>query len=155
MVKVAALTLLSCFVLAGVADAQSAPAPSAPAQSAPAPTSTPRPVELIGCVSAQPGASGGFTFDESSGSKYRLTGKSVRKYAGRMVRLVGGPQGSKLSVSGGLWPSANAAGQAGAIDAAQASIARQPGGGGSGTGGVDLPEFRVVSVRTVAGSCTR
>lgn len=147
MVKVAALALLSCIVLVGVADAQSPPAS--------APTSGTPPVELIGCVSNQPGQSGAFTFDESRGSKYRLTGKSVRKYAGQMVKLVGGPQGRKLSVSGGLWPSANVAGQAGAIDGAKESIARQPGGGGSGTGGADLPEFRVVSVRTVDGSCTR
>ena len=147
MVKVPALALLSCIVLVGVADAQSPPAS--------APTSGTPPVELIGCVSNQPGQSGAFTFDESRGSKYRLTGKSVRKYAGQMVKLVGGPQGRKLSVSGGLWPSANVAGQAGAIDGAKESIARQPGGGGSGTGGADLPEFRVVSVRTVDGSCTR
>jgi hypothetical protein len=146
MVKVPALAFLSCIVLVGVAGAQSAPA-SSPASRTP--------VELVGCVSNQPGASGAFTFDESTGSKYRLTGKSVRKYAGQMVRLVGGPQGRKLSVSGGLWPSANVAGQAGAIDGAKESIARQPGGGGSGTGAADLPEFRVVSVRTVDGSCTR
>jgi hypothetical protein len=146
MVKVPALTLLYCIVLVGVAGAQSAPA---------SPPTSRTPVELVGCVSDQPGASGAFTFDESSGSKYRLTGKSVRKYAGRMVRLVGGPQGRKLAISGGLWPSANAAGQAGAIDGAKESIARQPGGGGSGTGGVNLPEFRVVSVRTVDGSCSR
>jgi hypothetical protein len=146
MVKVPALTLLSCFVLAGVVGAQSSPATT--------PTS-PKPVELVGCVSTKPGSSGAFTFDESSGSKFRLTGKSVRKYAGQMVRLVGGPQGSKLSVSGGLWPSANTAGQAGALDPAQESISRQPGGGGSGTGAANLPEFRVVSVRTVDGSCTR
>ncbi|HKH71335.1 MAG TPA: hypothetical protein VKA59_08300 [Vicinamibacterales bacterium] len=144
--KVPALAFLSCIVLVGVAGAQSAPA-SSPASRTP--------VELVGCVSNQPGASGAFTFDESTGSKYRLTGKSVRKYAGQMVRLVGGPQGRKLSVSGGLWPSANVAGQAGAIDGAKESIARQPGGGGSGTGAADLPEFRVVSVRTVDGSCTR
>jgi hypothetical protein len=146
MVKVPALALLSCFLLAGVVGAQSSPATT--------PTS-PKPVELVGCVSNKPGASGAFTFDESSGSKFRLTGKSVRKYAGQMVRLVGGPQGSKLSVSGGLWPSANTAGQAGALDPAQESISRQPGGGGSGTGAANLPEFRVVSVRTVDGSCTR
>ena len=146
MVKVPALALLSCIVLVGVAVAQSPPASTSASQ---------KPVELVGCVSTQPGQSGAFTFDESSGSKYRLTGKSVRKYAGQMVRLVGGPQGRKLSVSGGLWPSPNVAGQAGAIDGAKESIARQPGGGGSGTGGADLPEFRVVSVRTVDGSCTR
>jgi hypothetical protein len=147
MVKVSALVLLSCIVFVGVAGAQSAPASS--------PTTSRSPVELVGCVSNQPGASGAFTFDESSGSKYKLTGKSVRKYAGQMVRLVGGPQGRKLSVSGGLWPSANAAGQAGGLDPAQESIARQPGGGGAGVGSINLPEFRVVSVRTVDGSCSR
>ena len=147
MVKVSALALLSCIVLIGVAGAQSPPASPS--------TKSPTPVELVGCVSNQPGASGAFTFDESSGSKYRLTGKSVRKYAGQMVRVVGGPQGRKLSISGGLWPSANAAGQAGGLDGAKESIARQPGGGGAGVGGIDLPEFRVVSVRTVDGSCGR
>jgi hypothetical protein len=104
-------------------------------------------------VSDQPGASGSFTFAESSGSKYRLTGKSVRKYAGRMVKVVGGPQGKKLSINTGLWPSANAAGQAGAIDPAKESIARQPGGAASGSGTIDLPEFRVVNVSGVTGSC--
>jgi hypothetical protein len=89
--------------------------------------------------------------DESGGTRYRLTGKSVRKYAGRMVRLIGGPGGKKLSIRGGLWPSPNIAG--GALDPAQASIARQPGGAASGSGGIELPEFRVTSVRGVEGSC--
>jgi hypothetical protein len=142
MVKVS--TALFCIVLGGVAAAQT-PSPSS--------RESRSPVELVGCVSDDPGASGAFTFDESGGGKYRLTGKSVRKYAGRMVRLVGGPQGKRLSIRGGLWPSPNVAAQAGAIDPAQASIARQPGGAASGTGGVDLPEFRVASVRGVDGSC--
>jgi hypothetical protein len=142
MLRASVLAFTGCLVLIGVAAAQS-----------PAPPSNSSRVELVGCVSDDPGASGAFTLDESGGSKYRLTGKSVRKYAGRMVRLVGGPQGKRLSIRGGLWPSPNAAAQAGAIDSAQASIARQPGGAASGTGGVDLPEFRVVSVRGVDGSC--
>jgi hypothetical protein len=146
MMKTSALALLSCIVPVALAAAQTPPASS----------KTPRsPVELVGCVSGEPGVSGAFTFDESSGSKYRLTGKSVRKYAGRMVRVVGGPQGRKLSFSGGLWPSANVAGQAGALDPAEESISRQPGGAASGAGGSNLPEFRVVSVRTIDGSCTR
>lgn len=144
MVKMSAVALLFCIVLVGVVQAQTPPAK---------PGTSRNPVELVGCVSDHPGASGSFTFDESSGSKYRLTGKSVRKYAGRMVRVIGGPQGRRLSISGGLWPSANVAGQAGAIDAAEASIARQPGGAASGTGTLDLPEFRVVSVRGLEGSC--
>jgi hypothetical protein len=144
MLRVSARALLFCIVLGGAVAAQT-PSPSS--------RESRSPVELVGCVSDDPGASGAFTFDESGGGKYRLTGKSVRKYAGRMVRLVGGPQGKRLSIRGGLWPSPNVAAQAGAIDPAQASIARQPGGAASGTGGVDLPEFRVVSVRGVDGSC--
>jgi hypothetical protein len=144
MVKMSALALLFCIVPMVTAEAQTPPAKPGTSRS---------PVELVGCVSDQPGASGSFTFDESSGSRYRLTGKSVRKYAGRMVRVVGGPQGRKLSINTGLWPSPNIAGRASAIDAAEASIARQPGGAASGTGTIDLPEFRVVSVRGVDGSC--
>jgi len=144
MLRISALALLSCTLMIGVSAAQTPPAASGAPRS---------PVELVGCVSDDPSASGAFTFDESGGGKYRLTGKSVRKYAGRMVRLVGGPQGKRLSIRGGLWPSPNVAAQAGAIDPAQASIARQPGGAASGTGGVDLPEFRVVSVRSIDGSC--
>src|SRR5262245_7402022 len=132
------------MVMVAAASAQTTQTPPAPAASRSA-------VELVGCVSDDPGASGSFTLDESGGGKYRLTGKSVRKYAGSMVRLVGGPQGKKLSIRGGLWPSPNLAGQAGAIDTAQASIARQPGGAASGAS--DLPEFRVASVRRIDGSC--
>lgn len=136
-------TLASCIVWSGAVVAQTS-APSSPPRS---------PVELVGCVSPDPGASGSFLFDDGSGGRYRLTGKSVRRYAGRVVRLVGGPQGRRFSIRGGLWPSPNVAAQAGAIDPAQASIARQPGGGASGTGGIGLPEFRVTSVRGVEGAC--
>jgi hypothetical protein len=139
------VTLIVGLVSVVAVDAQTPP---------PAPPSTPGRVELVGCVSDDPGTSGAFTFsDAKSGGKYRLTGKSVRKYAGQMVRVMGGPRGRGLSIRGGLWPSPNVAAQAGAMDPAQESIARQPGGGSSGTGGFDLPELRVVSVRGIEGSC--
>jgi hypothetical protein len=138
------LALLSCVVPVAVAAAQTPPTKSGTARN---------PVELVGCVSDQPGATGSFTIDESTGSRYRLTGKSVRKYAGRMVRVVGGPQGRKLSIATGLWPSANIAGQAGGMDGAKESIARQPGGATSGTGTTDLPEFRVVTVSGLDRPC--
>ena len=49
MVKTSALALLSCIVPVAVAAAQTSPAPS----------KTPRsPVELVGCVSGEPGFSG-------------------------------------------------------------------------------------------------
>lgn len=116
---------------------------------------TPAPIELTGCVSGRPAADGTFTLtDAQNGGKYRLTGKKMQKYAGRMVAVVGGPT-KKLTVSGGLWPSPNAAGQAGALDPAQESIARQPGGGArrSDAGAVDLPPFNVVRVRALEGAC--
>ena len=111
------------------------------------------PSTLTGCVSDSPLPNGEFTFtDGVTGSKFRLTGKGIRQWAGQQVEIVSGPN-KKLSVKGGLYPSPNIAGQAGAIDPAQAAIARQPGGTASGTGGVDLPEFRVARVRAAGGSC--
>jgi len=110
-------------------------------------------VTLTGCVSQSPLANGDFTFtDGVSGSKYRLTGKGMRLYAGQQVEIVSGPN-KRLAVKGGLYPSPNIAAQAGAIDPAQAAIARQPGGAASGTGGSELPEFRVAKVRASGGSC--
>jgi len=110
-------------------------------------------VTLTGCVSNSPLATGEFTFiDGISGSKYRLTGKGIRPYAGKQVEIVSSPN-KGLTVKGGLYPSPNIAAQAGAIDPAQAAIARQPGGAASATGGVDIPEFRVARVRAAGGSC--
>jgi len=113
-----------------------------------------KPLELTGCISGQPAASGAYTLTDAQGARYRLTGKKMQKYAGQKVAVVGGPS-KKLSVSGGLWPSPNAAGQAGALDPAQESIARQPGGSTrpAGPGAVPLPEINVVRVRTVEGAC--
>jgi hypothetical protein len=113
-----------------------------------------KPVELTGCISGPPAAGGTYTLTDAQGAKYRLTGKKMQKYAGQMVAVVGGPS-KKVSVSGGLWPSPNAAGQAGGLDPAQESIARQPGGSTrpAGPGAVPLPEFNVVRVRAVEGAC--
>ena len=110
-------------------------------------------IELTGCVSLTPGASGQFAIvDAASGNAYRLSGKGIRKYAGQRVTVVGGPQKRRLGVRFGLWPSPNVAAQAGAIDPAQESIARQPGGPASGAES-KLPEFHVVRMRGVEGAC--
>ena len=110
-------------------------------------------VELTGCVSDRANESGTFTFtDAQTGGKYRLTGKKMQTYAGKMVAVSGGPS-KRLAIRGGLWPSPNAAGQAGALDPAQESIARQQGGAASAKGDAALPEFNVVRVRGVEGNC--
>jgi hypothetical protein len=106
---------------------------------------------LAGCVSPKP-ASGAFTFTAKDGTKYRLTGKNIKKYAGQEVEIVGG-EGKKLTVKGGLLPSPNVAAQAGAIDPGQAAIASQPGPTGGGTGTVELPVFTIDHVRGLSRSC--
>ena len=109
------------------------------------------PSELTGCVTRDAAAKGPYTItDVKSGAKYRLTGKKMDKYDGKKV-VVGGP-GNRVAVKGGLWPSPNAAAQAGALDPAQESIARQTGGGGSAST-TTVPEFNVVRVRTLEGTC--
>jgi hypothetical protein len=81
-----------------------------------------------------------------------LNGKGVRKYAGQRVTLVADPSRKRLRVRFGLWPSPNAAAQAGALDPAQESIARQPGGSASGAES-KLPELKVVRMRSADGAC--
>ena len=110
----------------------------------------PEPITLAGCVSEKP-ASGNFTFTAKDGTKYRLSGKNVKKYAGQEVEIVSG-EGKKLTIKGGLMPSPNVAAQAGAIDPGQAAIAAQPGGSTSATGDV-LPLLEVSRVHALGGSC--
>jgi hypothetical protein len=111
------------------------------------------PITLTGCVNRTGATPASFTFaDASTGAKYRLSGISVRKYVGQRVVIIGGPE-RRLTIRGGLVPSANAAAQAGAQDPVQAAIAGLPGGSNSGTGSVALPTFRVTRLRALGGSC--
>jgi hypothetical protein len=144
--SIAIAAVATCALAAAV----SAQEGTAKKSSAPPPEST---VTLTGCVSGKPLAGGDYTFvDGVTGSKYRLTGKGLRKFAGQQVEIVSGKD-KKFVVKGGLYPSPNAAAQAGAIDPGQEAIARQPGGANSGTAGTELPEFRVAKVRGVPGAC--
>jgi hypothetical protein len=90
--------------------------------------------------------------DAATGNQYRLSGASVRKYAGQRVVIIGGPE-RRLAIRGGLVPSPNAAAQAGNQDPVQAALANLPGGPNSGTGDAQLPTFRVTRVRPAGGSC--
>jgi len=129
------------------------------AASTPAPASattkdTKAALTLSGCVGRDSAAPGAFTFAETgTGTKYRLGGVGVRKYAGQRVEIVGAPVGRRPTIRGGLFPSPNTAARAGALDPAQVAIASMPGGTNSGTGAVELPEFRVTRVRALEGSC--
>lgn len=113
------------------------------------------PVTLSGCVNRDPHDPMQFTLSESeTGDKYRLSGKNLKQWDGRRVLVTGGPDRRRLVIRGGLYPSANVAAQAGALDPAKMAIAAQPGGTvGAGTGEVQLPEFRVARVKLADGSC--
>jgi hypothetical protein len=121
------------------------------------PTKTPKtnqnkPITLTGCVTRSESSTGPYTLSDATAGAYRLTGVDVRDYVGRRVQIVGGsvvPR--RLSIVGGLQPSANVAAQAGNIDPARAATAAA--GGSAGPGSVQLPEFKVKSVRPVSGSC--
>lgn len=110
---------------------------------------------LSGCVSADAAAPRQFTFtDAKDGSRYRLTGTDVAKYLGRRIQIVGNVDNRRLRIAGGLTPTPNAAAQAGAIDPARAAVAAA-GGGTTGTGTPELPDFKVTRVSALAGECPK
>jgi hypothetical protein len=140
--RLTAMLVLVCS--AGLASAE---------QSSKQPRKDKTPVVMRGCVAA--GSARQFTFTDSKDrSTYRLTGADVAKYVGQEVQIVGGPDTRRFRVAGGLTPTPNVAGQAGAIDPARAAVAAG-GGGTTGTGAPDLPEFRVTRVSAIAGRCSQ
>jgi hypothetical protein len=97
-------------------------------------------LDLTGCVHGVEGGLDHYVLLNGKDKKtYQLSGKDLRAYVGRHVR-----------VEGGLYPSANVSAQAGAIDPAQAAAAALS---GSAVPGTDHVEFRVQRVRRLAGSC--
>ena len=76
-----------------------APAPARPA------TPTDRPSSLRGCISAAPDTNGSFTLTEQGpkGSRFRITGRSMRDFAGKLVEVACGdrePAGSQRGQAG-------------------------------------------------------
>ena len=111
------------------------------------------PLTLNGCVVRSTDADNQFTLQDSkAGSTYRLTGVDVHDFVGQRVQLAGRVVDSKkIQVEFGLKPSPNVAAQAGAIDPTQAANAIA--GGLAPTGNVQLPEFRVRTVRPLGAGC--
>ena len=112
----------------------------------------PKTISLSGCVVSDEKTPDQFTLNDATEGKYRLTGLRLRDYVGRRVQLAGAiVETKRLTIKGGLLPNPNVAAQAGAIDPARAAVASS--GGAAGPGMVDLPEFKVKSVRPVSGGC--
>ena len=131
------------------------PAAAGPAQNAASPAKdAAKELRLNGCISRDGIRPGQFNFlDNDSGDKYRLTGKNLKKFVGQRVEIVGGPPGKGVTFKTGLYPSPNVAAQAGALDPAQAAVARMPGGAADAPGASPLPEFKVIRLRGVDGGC--
>lgn len=115
------------------------PPPTAPAPPQTVPTRT---LTLTGCVQAVPSDTNYFTLsDRATGTRYHLTGRNVKSYVWRNVRIVGG-----------LVPTANIAAQAGGIDPTRAAMANEN-GSPPGLERVPAVELNVLRVRATAGSC--
>ena len=119
-----------------------------------APAASSKLTTLSGCIERDRTAPGQFTFADSDGiSRFRLTGKNLKKFVGKRVEIVGGPPGKRVVFRTGLWPSPNVAAQAGGMDPARAAVANLPGGAADSAGPMVLPEFRVVELRGLDGGC--
>lgn len=110
-----------------------------------------RNLKVSGCIAPDTASAGHFTLtDYTSGTTtYRLTGIDVRRYLGKRVEVVGAAVESKLKIVGGLTPSPNVAGQAGAMDPTRAAMAAQGAEGNAQPGNIEVPEFRVKTVKAV------
>ena len=110
-------------------------------------------ITLSGCVQPTEKIPGQYTLaDKDTGITYRLTGAKMHDFVGQTVLIVGASDSKKLVVKGGLYPNPNVAAQGSSIDPARAAMAAQ--GGSAETGTVELPEFKVKSVKpTGAGGC--
>lgn len=135
------------IAIAFVAASVSLAAQDKPQKTAPA-TKT---LTVSGCV-AESTTTKDLTIQDEKAGSYRLTGLNVRDYIGQRVELAGAVyQSKKLVIKGGLLPSPNTAAQAGAID--QTQVANETHGGSGPTGDVQLPEFRVKSIRPLGTGC--
>ena len=107
---------------------------------------------LTGCVE-KGNTPSQFTINDPVNGKYEVSGSRIQRYIGQKVEAAGTRGSTRFRVKGGLWPNPNVAAQGGNMDPSRAAVAAQPGGPYSGTGEIDLPTFKVKSVRTVSGGC--
>jgi hypothetical protein len=145
--------LIGVLLLATAAVASAQQPTASPSTPDKADKNIPKTVTLSGCVMKGNGQPNQITLDDEQNGKYQLSGNRIGKYLGQRVEIAGSADTSRLKIKGGLWPTPNAAGQAGAIDPVRAAIAAQPGGPSFGTGDADLPSFKVKSIRALDGGC--
>jgi hypothetical protein len=107
---------------------------------------------VTGCVEASSTERNRFTLtDGTTGPIYVLKGMSVRDFVGKRVEITARPP-RRLKITGGLYPSPNAAAQAGAMDPGRAAVEALQ-NGPYGNERRPTIELEVRSARIVAGEC--
>jgi hypothetical protein len=134
------------LLLAGMAS------PRAQQDAQPPVVNLPRTLTLTGCVE-KGNTPNQFTINDPTVGKFEVSGNRIQRYVGQRVQVAGTRGSTRFRAKGGLWPNPNVAAQGGHMDPARAAVAAQPGGPYAGTGEIDLPTFKVKSVRTVSGEC--
>lgn len=95
---------------------------------------SPTALPLSDCIRASPAGSGQFPVEKPEDrNRHPSTGRVFQTFMTRDTEWSWQLGGKRFTVRGGLWPAANVAAQAGALDPAQDTLARQPGGASSGT----------------------
>jgi hypothetical protein len=147
---------LLAFILAGATVTLAAQADPQNSSSPPAKRDADKEMTMLGCVTRDATSNQQFTFTDSiDGTKYHMSGRSVNKFLGQPVQVVGIIDTRRLKVVGGLTPSPNIAAQAGAIDPGKAHVAAIDGATrGTGTGEA-LPTFKVTRVSAAPGECRK
>ncbi len=112
----------------------------------------PRTLTLTGCVERGATPTQYVIQDEDHG-RFEVNGSDIKKYLGQRVQVAGQPGSTRFRVRGGLWPSPNAAARGGDLDPSRAAVEAMPGGPNAATGEINLPTFKVKSVRTLGGGC--
>ena len=145
------MTILDRVVCAGACVVVAVGAASGQTPSDQAPKKGTSLTTLSGCVAAGPDGRKDYTLaDASLGETYLLKGVDVREFIGKQVQVTGSTS-KRLRIGGGLYPSANVAAQAGAIDPTKAAMAGQSGPTANAL--KPVAEFKVKSVRAVPGAC--
>lgn len=111
-----------------------------------------RTLTLTGCVERGTTPTQ-YVIEDDQNGRFEVSGNQINKYLGQRVQVAGQPGSTRFRVRGGLWPSPNAAGRAGSMSGSRAAIEAMPGGPNAATGEINLPTFKVKSIRTLDGGC--
>jgi hypothetical protein len=143
-------TISAALVVATLAAFSQTTAPGAAPAGKPADPKA-KPLVLTGCVAHADADK--YTVKDDKRGIFELAGKGLDIYIGKRVEINGTSTATNgLHITTGLYPSPNAAAQAGS-DPVRAFTDSMPGGAAHGTGRETAPTFTVTRVTAVKGDC--